>query len=320
MQLPDIPDVASWKSFVRSEARREDGPFARVIDAVWEAEGLGRATPVRAERGSTPVFFVGDLVVKFVPPPYLDEAVREVGALRELEGKLPVATPEVVATGLVSGWRWLVTTRLAGSSLRDDSAISEADRCSVAEQVGDALRALHALAPDGFHEGSCDWSAFMRERVSKAPNFQLEHGLHPDAVGSLDAWFDGSLIPDDRRSLLHGDLHHEHVLLERVGASVRVVGLIDFGDAIVGHREYELVTPMFFVASTSRDAQRALLSGYGYALDDVSARRLTALSAAHQFNALARFLPKDHGANALDVVRDLYWSTASAQGAAAPAG
>ena len=65
------------------------------------------------------MFFVGDLVIKFVPPPYLDAAAREAGALRELVRRLPVRTPEVVASGVWGAWRYLVSTRIPGCSVRD---------------------------------------------------------------------------------------------------------------------------------------------------------------------------------------------------------
>ncbi len=313
MQLPDIPDVEAWKRFVRGAAASDDTPFVRVIELVWEQHGLGRpAEPLRAARGSTPVFFVGDLVIKCVPHPFCAEAFRETGALREVFGGLPVRTPEVIASGAWGPWRYLVSTRIRGCSVRDIGALSNRDRCSVSEQVGALLRVLHELPADGFHEGHCEWARFIEERVAYAPGFQREHHLHPDAVDTLGSWFGAArLINDDRRSVLHGDLHHEHVLLDRVGADVSVVGIIDFGDGIVGHPEYDLVTPMFFIAAADKDAQRALLNGYGYNATRESSHRLTALSALHQFNALARFLPDPHGADALDVIRERYWSMAS---------
>ncbi len=56
-------------------------------------------------------------VVKLGPPCWPGEMAREVAALRFVAGRLPVATPTLVANGTLDGWDYLVQQKLPGSNL-----------------------------------------------------------------------------------------------------------------------------------------------------------------------------------------------------------
>jgi hygromycin-B 7''-O-kinase len=68
-----------------------------------------------------------------------------------------------------------------------------------------------------------------------------------------------------------------------------VRGLIDFGDAMVGFHEYDLLGPGSFLAAGRRDHLRALLRSYGYSEQDMNpglGRRLMRLLLLHRYSHL----------------------------------
>lgn len=303
--LPPVADAPAWDAL-----RVPDAVYAAAVAAVGARHGFDVSHSARSPRGTSPVFLTDDRAVKLIPPPWAHELAREVAALERVHNRLPARTPAVLATGALDDWRYLVTERLPGVSLREVAqTLSPAARVAVAAQTGEVLAALHAVPCDGLAALTPDWNSFADERAAACVAFQRQYRLAEAAVAEIPAMLARAApwVPDDRRALLHADLHHEHVLLTPRGDTWNVTGVIDFGDVVVGHPEYDLVTPVFFVARDDRDALRALFAGAGFRCDEAASRRMMAWSTMHRYNALARFLPADHGADALEALRARYW-------------
>lgn len=287
-----------------------DAAFAPALAELARRHGLDLAGAARSPTGSSPVFLTASLAVKLVPPKWAPELAREVVATARVHGRLPVRTPAVVADGALEGWRYLVTERLPGTSARDLlPTLTDRERVDLGRAVGETIAALHRVFCDDLPELAADWDAFARERAAACGAFQRRHGFEDEALAALPALLeDGApLVPDGRRALLHADLHHEHVLLERRAGAWALSGVIDFGDAVVGHPEYELVTPVFLVVGPHPEALGALFDAAGFACDERASRRLMAWSAMHRFNALSRYLPAPRGPDALETLRRRYW-------------
>jgi hygromycin-B 7''-O-kinase len=305
-----LPDQVAIHT--RADLAPLEPAFASALGVIRARHGLTSETVSRAETGSSPVFLLDDCAVKLVPPQWRMEFDREVLALEAAHDKLTVRTPAVRATGTIDAWTYMVTERCAGVSMKVAGPSMDAGaRRRVSAQVGEALASLHGVSTRGLDALRCDWREFARARIAAVQGFQRRTGLHESAVERIAAVLEEAapLIVDDRRALLHGDLHHEHALVERDGDRWNLVGVIDFGDAVIGHPEYDLVTPAFFVAGPDRGALLAMFDAMGFVCDERSSRRLAAWSALHQYNALARFLPANHRADALDELRARYWPT-----------
>jgi hygromycin-B 7''-O-kinase len=303
--LPDIADPDAPGAM-----RLEDEAFADALTVVSARHALDLRGAARVGDGSSPVFLTDRYAVKFVPPPWVPELDREIVALARVHGRLPVRTPSVVATDTLDAWRYLVSDRLPGIAFRDARpTLTAADEVSIARAVGESLAALHRVPCDDLASLTVDWRAFAAERAAACVAFQRKHGLDEAAAAAIPALLDdaGPLVPDARRVLLHADLHHEHVLLERRGERWVYTGMIDFGDAVVAHPDYELVTPMFFVVAERREAQRAFFDAMGFRCDAQASKRLMAWSAMHRFNALARYVGGPHDASTLEALRGRFW-------------
>src|SRR5436190_23457539 len=72
----------------------------------------------RPDNGSNVVFHVGEAcVVNLFAPIFAGEHRTERALLAHVAGRLPVATPEILADGELEGWPYLVLSRIAGAPL-----------------------------------------------------------------------------------------------------------------------------------------------------------------------------------------------------------
>jgi hypothetical protein len=211
-----LTDVAFWRPWI-----------ARVL----ERHGLDGAAPVEAGVGATyPTFIAGDVVVKFFG--FRDcwrSSFDAEGAIHApLADDPAILAPRTLAAGTLEGdgWRYRVTTRMGGVSWRD-ARLDERDRHRIAAELGGQVSRLQGLGGDGLARPE-DWpTAHMEEALARSS--LPRHLLHAvddflAATGPLE------------RVVVHGDLMPRHVF---VGGG-RLVGLIDWGDAIVTDRHYEL--------------------------------------------------------------------------------
>ena len=145
-----------------------------------------------------------------------------------------IAAPKLLAEGQLYGdvdaaWPYLVTKRMSGVSGRD-AGLSAEQKLSVAADLGGQVRRVHALRPVGAATHA-DWSAV---NVTAAA---LRSSLPPHLIAQIDEYL-ARLAPFDR-VFCHGDLVANHVLVE----NGRLTGIIDWGDAMVTDRHYELIQP-----------------------------------------------------------------------------
>jgi hygromycin-B 7''-O-kinase len=70
-------------------------------------------------------------------------------------------------------------------------------------------------------------------------------------------------LPGTVSGVLHGDLTGQNVMIDRHNGAWRLEGIIDFGDARVGHPLYDLATPAILIAGGDAELFSALLTGYG---------------------------------------------------------
>src|ERR1700733_4281354 len=112
--LPAVRTDQEWQAVVFDEkiVRRAAADLAARL-------GLAGAGLRRYPGGSRPVYAVGDrLVLKLYPTVSAPDSVTEARVLEYLSGKLPVATPELLAHGeYENGWRYVLMSQLPGTGL-----------------------------------------------------------------------------------------------------------------------------------------------------------------------------------------------------------
>jgi hygromycin-B 7''-O-kinase len=281
MRFPpcDFQDRAALR-----DALAKDEPWLEPMQTIAARHGFAGAPFVRTKTGSGAIFFAGDdLVVKLYSPRGRPQIDAEGDVLARVQGRLPVATPELVARGEFEEWPYLVSSRLSGTPLVDVWArISPHDRAGVLEELGGALAALHEVSAAGLRLTPPSWPEQVEQRLAAASE-EARAFVEPLRAELAAA----------PRVLVHADAHHEHLLLEERDGHWHLIGLFDFADARLAPREYDLVTPAAFLVKGNRDLATALLRGIGYAAAEWTrdlAKRLFAFEFLHLYADLARDL------------------------------
>lgn len=292
--LPDLPSPVDYR-----RVHTDDTVWLPTAIAICGRHGLDASGLQRQVAGTHVVFRTGDRIVKLYAPFWIEDFTAERAALQPLRG-LP--TPELVAQGEIEGWPYLLMTVVPGAPAEEVwPELSDEDRIAVARQLGELMRQLHRVAP--VTELSVDWDAFLRERISGGEAF---HAAGEPWLGWIRERLTGFHEPPFSPVLLHADITADHALLSRTAQGWRITGLIDFGDAMMGHPFYEFIAPLAFYCFGDPPKSRALLDGYGVDLTPEVCERLTTYCLLHKFGRIGVFLARHAAANGAAFHRALW--------------
>lgn len=239
--ISHLGDTAFWRPYV-SEILSRHG----LADAGGQLSAGFNATH--------PTFICGNVVVKLFGH---SKAWRRAHSAERAAQVLIATDPEISAPRLLgegrlfdddsdgdAPWPYLITNRMNGVSWHCADLSGEQKR-SIAAELRQQVKRLHALRPSGVatHE---DWQSL---NVTAA---NAQSSLPPHLVAQIDEFLT-RLEPFDR-VFAHGDVVANHVFIE----NGHLAGIIDWGDALVTDRHYELIQPhrdMF-------DCDKALLRAF----------------------------------------------------------
>ena len=334
MSLPLIPDRPSLRRLRGGRYRRSEEYLANecVWDRVREEQDLGtlclsaaeaicsqhglEGRPIKFSAGFAVVFGVGpEHVIKLYSPYFAEDRRIEATALTCLS-KLPgIPTPEVIGSGEVEGWPYLVMTRLHGQQLSALwPSLAQADRLSLAKQVGVAVRELHGTAV-GQQAAALrvDWVDFVRNQAMGCERQQSGEDLDPQWLEQIGPFL-SRILPEleepEHSALLHCELTDGAFFAEQSPSGWELSGLCDFGDAFVGHPEYDLGAPAVFIARGEPGVYSAFLSAYGATHSSALCRRLLAYLLLHPYSSLPWYMrkaPPGHDITSLDDLAEFWF-------------
>jgi hygromycin-B 7''-O-kinase len=244
------------------------GPAAADLAA---RHGLAGRELRRYPAGSSPCYAVGDQhVIKLYPalPGY--NAAAEARVLEFLQGRLPVATPELHALGdYENGWRFVVMSQLPGEDLaRAWPQVPPGAQDRIADEAGGLLAALHALDPGPLAglTGPENWATFVTGQRATAVERQRQ-------VGLPDVWLEQ--IPDFLESvprprepdpaLLHTEVMREHLVVDP--DRWRLSGILDFEPAMIGDPAYDFAAVGVFTSKGDARLLGRIMTAYGRTYD-----------------------------------------------------
>jgi hygromycin-B 7''-O-kinase len=284
--LPAVRTDEEWQAVVWDE--KIVRPAAEDLAARLGLAGAGLR---RYPEGSRPVYAVGGRrVLKLYPTVSAPDSVTEARVLDYLDGRLPVATPELLARGeYENGWRYVLMSRLPGTELATAwPAIPGPDRDRVVSQAGELLAALHGLDPEPLRGvlGPADWAGFLAGQRATALQRQRDVEL-PDLWLSQVGGFLESvpLAPGRERVLLHTEVTRGHLLVNP--GTWTLSGLLDFETAVAGDRGYEFGGAGLAVPGGDPRLLGWMLAGYGRGFDP---RELLAYTLLHLHSNLSECL------------------------------
>ena len=280
-------------------ARLGDPAFwAPYVHAVLRQHGLPVSPPKFGTVGTFPTFLVGGYVVKLflstLAKPFgtlfdgtLGQQV-EVAVFGALAGQPAIPGPGLIAAGRLFDagdgrqpaddppWPYLVTTRLGGTPW-SAAGLALDERAGVARQLGAVVRQIHALPPPTGLLWERDWLAEYREGCVE--RLRRWGTLPSRLIDRADAFL---LLPPSDRRLVHADLHADHLFVD----GGELVGIIDWGDALVADPYYELPALHLGTFDADKGLLAAFLDGYGWPPDPDFARRAMTMTLLHAFDVM----------------------------------
>lgn len=250
--LHDEP--AAWRAAIVALAAELGTPEAEVRQ---ESEGTVLVARLGRER-----------VLKLYPPFLRDHFEFERAMLERLHGRLRVPTPQLLAHGTREGWPWLAMTQMRGEPLTASwTAMGEAERCALLREIGALASEVHALSVGAVAALAPPWGEFIARQRERCVQRHERTGLPAHLLAQVPAFVAGPL-PEGPPALLTG----EYTPFNLFTTAHRLSAMFDFGDGLVGPREYDWLGPQCFLVAGDARRSAAFMEGLG--VDMTEARRL----------------------------------------------
>ena len=292
MHSKAFPNLVSIEAF--HAWRANPSQWLPIAIDIARSHSLSCADPHVFSNGSNLVVGLDPrLILKIFPPMLRHQFVSERAALSRLHGRLSVPIPQIVLEGERSRWPYLAMTRMDGVIGTEAWArIPENQRESVLTQIGEIIAEVQRIPVGDLSHLQPQWMQFIPKQIEgcRARHEQLD--LSQKYLDGLDDLLQdaATLIPMNAAPvILTGEYNPENMLLSEHSGGWRLAGLIDFGDAMTGWGEYDLLGPSTFMTEGRPGRVRSLLRGFGYSETNTDAalpRRLMALLLLHRYSNL----------------------------------
>lgn len=244
--------------------------------------------------GTNIVFSYGEnKVIKIFPPFHQSQFESERLVLMHLDGKLSVKTPTLEHEGELFGWPYFIMSKLEGINLETLwEMMSYNNKVVILRELGQLIREVHALPTDGLEAIDCHWPQFLEKQIANCIEHHQTKGLPDALLQQLPAYLDSikEALPKIKKPvILTGEYTPMNFLVKQVDGVWHISGLIDFGDAMLGLPEYDLLGPGAFLIQGDKQLLREFLTAYGYLpheITDILSHQLMALMLLHQYSNL----------------------------------
>lgn len=246
----------------------------------------------RNEQGESVVYMVDDKFVVKIYVPTKNLLEREKNAL-EL-ARTSLKTPEVAAFGEIEGYKYLITTQLAGDLMTRDIwlKLPKNEQVSILSALAGGLKELHASDTQGV---SFDWHKFIARQAATCFERQKKCQVNERVLAQIPGYLDENLrlLPADFETLfLHGDVHFGNLRLLKNNGKWEISGLFDFGDSLKGFQEYDFLAVGLLMIQGQGELQREFFRAYGYSeneINDELRKRLMLLTMFYEWSDLRRY-------------------------------
>ena len=285
MQTDPLPAHLGWAEF---DALHDNLPAWRGLIETLAADHAGPAHGplVQMASGTVLVALLGSTQVLKLYPPFLrDHHAFECAVLARMGGRLSLPTPVLLKTGERNGWPWLLMTQLQGQPLTAQwPHMSEGQKCTLLQTLGALAAEVHALPVQGLADELPllpAWADFINAQRTGCHGRQQRTGLPAHLLAQVDRFVAGPQ-PEGPAVILTG----EYTPMNLLADSGRLCGMFDFGDGLLGPREYDWLGPLTFLASGHAPRCAAFFQGYGVVPDASERLALLRLLLLHRYSSL----------------------------------
>jgi len=229
----------------------------------------------------------GDVVVKlFGYMPFWRRAhAAELAAMRRVAEDPGILAPRLLFNGQLfddpaTPWPYLVTTRASGAHW-EQADLSIHDKSAIAADLARQVRRISSLAATSDVATPATWCA---------PGL-VEAAMQSVLPSRLVSQIDGFVAGTDQEDtvFVHGDLMFRHVFVE----DGRLEGIIDWGDALVADRHYELAQIQLNLFDGDKTLLRTFLDHSDWPVERDFARRALTEALRRQAVGLAQHRTMD---------------------------
>ncbi|PIL22154.1 hypothetical protein P775_00705 [Puniceibacterium antarcticum] len=135
-----------------------------VVIEIAQKTNIDAVSPTSFKTGTNLVVDLnGNAILKVFPPIYAAQFAAERLALRQLDGRLSVPIPRILAEGEDSGWSWLIITKLPGTVGSEVwPVLSEQERIYILGDIGRTIAEVQAVDPGELLEM---WPEFVKRQA-----------------------------------------------------------------------------------------------------------------------------------------------------------
>ena len=174
-------------------------------------------------------------------------------------------------------------TQLPGTPLdRVWPALQQNERRAVLRTIGRLAAEVHALPLGPMPALAPPWTDFLQTQREHCRARQQRTGLPAHLLAQLDSFLQGP-VPEGPDVILTGEYTPFNLLHQGSGLSA----MFDFGDGLVGPREYDWLGPLCFLAAGDASCVDAFFDGYhGRPCDRGQREALLRLLLLHRYSNL----------------------------------
>ncbi len=232
-------------------------------------------------------------IIKIFPPAHYDHYLSEILVMKHLYNKLTVNTPKVEHEGEISEWPYIIMNQLEGMLLENLWETFESkDKIIIIRELGALIAEVHALSTQGLETIDSHWAQFINQQMNNCAEHHQSKQLTKSLVKQIPHYLAKSKksLPNIHKPvILTGEYTPMNILVKQKQDAWHISGLIDFGDAMLGLAQYDLLGPGVFLIQGNKKFLREFLIAYGYSPKDLTknlSRQLNTLMFLHRYSNL----------------------------------
>ncbi|KTC69397.1 Phosphotransferase enzyme family protein [Legionella birminghamensis] len=184
-------------------------------------------------------------------------------------------------------------TQLEGTLLEELwHAMDHDNKLVIIKELGSLLREVHTLPTQGLESIDGQWKSFIRSQITSCVAHHRTKGLPTSLLKQIPSYIESvneSLLQIEKPVILTGEYTPMNFLVTNTDGTWHITGLIDFGDAMLGHYKYDLLGPGAFLIQGDKELLQTFLRAYGFRVDKLNgelSQQLTALMLLHKYSNL----------------------------------
>ncbi|TAL59452.1 MAG: aminoglycoside phosphotransferase family protein [Legionella sp.] len=261
--------------------------------------------------GCNLVYALGDeRVIKIFLPCHQDQFRGDLLVMQHLRDKLSVKTPNIEFSGELCGWPYIVMTQLPGTLLEGLwESLSQNNKIVLIRELGSLIKEVHALDTQGLEAIDCNWPKFIQRQIQGCFAQHQANELPTTLINEIPDYLQSVELPTySKPVLLTGEYTPMNFLVNQVDGIWHITGLIDFGDAMLGLPQYDLLGPGAFLIQGNKELLKEFLLAYGYTENSFTekfSQQMTALMLLHQHSHLPRQIRINNWQQQVSSMKDL---------------